>query len=155
MRLGRHLSWLLRAFSRGALMSIAMKQLMYFIGLGVLALPAFAKEPKQVPVNPPVCSFHIVQKVHKGERMEPGSDDTCAACASGLEFKDGTGSQTPYKVDELLEASRPGDKIRSCVISKYINCPKGDEWRGTTSIDRNMRTGHSWQNSSSHICGGA
>ena len=133
----------------------ARKSLIYFIGLSVLTLPALAKEPKQVPVNPPVCSFHIVQNVHKGERMEPGSDDACGACASGLEFKDGTGSQTPYKVDDLLEASRPGDKVRSCVISKYINCPKGDELRGTTSIDTNMRTGHSWQSSSSHICGGA
>jgi hypothetical protein len=126
------------------------------VALGVLALPAFANEPKQVPVNPPVCSFHIVKEVHKGERMEPaGSDDACGACASWLAFKDGTGSQTPYKVDELLEASRQGDTIRSCVISKYINCPKGDEERGTTSIDTNMRTGHSWQSSSSHICGGA
>jgi hypothetical protein len=116
---------------------------------------ASARDPVQVPVNPLICSFHIVKSVKKGERQAEGTSDTCGACASGMTFTDGGGSQTPYQVDEILEQSRPGDQIRSCIVSKYIHCPKGDEDRGTLSVDTNMRTGHSWLSSSSHICGGA
>jgi hypothetical protein len=116
---------------------------------------ASARDPVQVPVNPLICSFHIVKSVKNGERQAEGTSDTCGACASGMIFTDGGGSQTPYRVDESLEQSRPGDQIRSCIVSKYVHCPKGDEDRGTLSVDTNMRTGHSWLSSSSHICGGA
>jgi hypothetical protein len=116
---------------------------------------ASARDPVQVPVNPLICSFHTVKSVMKGERQAEGSSDACGACASGMRFTDGGGSQTPYQVSELLERSRPGDQIRTCIVSKYIHCPKGDEDRGTISVDTNMRTGDSWLSSSSHICGGA
>ena len=73
-------------------MSNARKSLICFIGLSVLTLPALAKEPKQVPVNPPVCSFHIVQNVHKGEQeWNPGLMTHAAPVRADWNSKTGQG----------------------------------------------------------------
>jgi hypothetical protein len=54
-----------------------------------------------------------------------------------------------------MDRSRPGDRVRLCVIAVPRHCPAGDN-RGITYRGRNLRTGLSWRAmDAEHMCGGA
>lgn len=54
-----------------------------------------------------------------------------------------------------IDRSRPGDRVRLCVISVPRHCPAGDN-RGITYRGRDLRTGLFWRaTDAEHLCGGA
>jgi hypothetical protein len=131
----------------------------FFISLVTLVSVSTAvlADGYDVPLNPIVCSTHIVKSVQKAGPSDvnnPSDSWRCGSCASSLSFKDGGWSMTPYRYNPELDSSKRGDVIRSCVISVRKSCPKGDD-RGAVTVDTNMRTGGSWLSSDEHGCGGA
>ncbi len=89
----------------------------------------------------------ITNRLEDAGRRVPGS-------GSAIVLADGH-----YNVsyDQLpgIDRSRPGDRVRLCVISVPRRCPAGDN-RGITYRGRNLRTGLSWRaTDAEHFCGGA
>jgi hypothetical protein len=77
-----------------------------------------------------------------------------AGSGSEISYSNGLG-QVDYKQEPGADESRPGDKIRLCLVSIPKRCPPGDE-RGKVYKATNQRTGKSWTMSNSqHSCGGA
>ena len=65
------------------------------------------------------------------------------------------GAQVSYDVVRGIRRSRPGDRVRLCLVSKPQGCPPGDD-RGRVYRARNLRTGDAWElPNSQHSCGGA
>jgi hypothetical protein len=63
--------------------------------------------------------------------------------------------QVDYSDVPAIVHSRRGDPVRMCVTALPRNCPAGD-FRGTTYLTRNLRTGETWQlRDAEHGCGGA
>src|ERR1700758_3339066 len=142
-----------------------MQRLMILTFTATVAVSAYA-DPYEVPVIPPVCKTTTVAQIFHAQPLDPGEKEEpayggqegfqrCGACASSITFSDGTGLVTPYRKSPNLEASRVGDTVTYCLISRYIHCPKGDD-RGKHYIVKNHRTGLGFEGSyGSHICGGA
>ena len=60
-----------------------------------------------------------------------------------------------YDQVPAVNASHPGDRVRTCLFSLPTNCPKGDD-RGRTYRTTNLRTKGQWTlPDSEHFCGGA
>jgi hypothetical protein len=58
-------------------------------------------------------------------------------------------------VPAISKRSRVADPVRLCLISQYVQCPKGDD-RGKTYRAINLRTKEIWSlPDAQHICGGA
>jgi len=98
------------------------------------------------------CVLTNVRRVES--RLEDGEGHEIAGSGSAVEFADGH-----YNVDydQLpgMDRSRPGDRVRLCVIKLPTHCPKGDT-RGIIYRAHNQRTGLNWvAHDSEHICGGA
>jgi hypothetical protein len=73
---------------------------------------------------------------------------------SAISYVNG-GYQVSYDIVRGIQASRPGDRVRLCLISVPKNCPPGDA-RGRVYRATNLRSGASWTApDSEHSCGGA
>jgi hypothetical protein len=107
------------------------------------ACPARAGD---LPVRVGQCVMTAIKEVRT--RLDtPGS-------GSAVSFENG-GTQVGYETVPAIEHSRPGDRVRMCLVSVPKNCPKGDE-RGRVYRTTNLRTHQSWtMPDSAHMCGGA
>lgn len=77
-----------------------------------------------------------------------------AGSGSSIAFANG-GSQVSYETVAPIEASRPGDPVRICLVSVPRDCPPGDD-RGRMYRTTNQRSQGSWTLAeSTHSCGGA
>lgn len=73
---------------------------------------------------------------------------------SAVNFENG-GTQVGYETAPAIDHSRPGDRVRMCLVAIPHNCPKGDD-RGRVYRTTNLRTRQSWTLAdSAHMCGGA
>lgn len=89
----------------------------------------------------------LQEQTASGLRNVPGS-------GSALDFENGE-SQVSYDTVPQIEASRPGDPVRMCLVSIPSGCPKGD-YRGREYRVTNLRTHQTWSlPNSEHLCGGA
>lgn len=76
------------------------------------------------------------------------------ASGSAIAYENG-GSQVSYEVLPAVAASRVGDQVRLCLVSRPRNCPANDQ-RGSVYRARNLRTQQGWElPDSAHKCGGA
>ena len=115
-----------------------------------LATPALADAlPKRVGQ----CATTKVQKVET--RLVDGSTNKpIADSGSAVELANG-GYQVSYDTVPEIEASRPGDAVKICLVSIPHPCPPGDK-RGRIYKTTNLRTNGSWTlPDSEHSCGGA
>lgn len=95
----------------------------------------------------PACA--VTRLVSVGPRLE-GAPDSGVAATYGNKLH-----QVSYDPIPALQASRPGDRVRLCVVSRPKGCPAGDA-RGAVYAATNLRTGKRWRAAdSSHRCGGA
>ncbi len=114
-----------------------------------LATPSFAKS---LPKHVGQCATTKVQKVET--RLVDGSNQLVAGSGSAVEFVNG-GYQVSYDTVAEVEASRPGDRVKVCLVSIPHPCPPGDK-RGRVYKTTNLRTNASWTlPDSEHSCGGA
>jgi hypothetical protein len=126
------------------------------------------KEPYEVKVTPPRCEVTVVKAVYpaaiecrKGEvdmlaHPEDGDLHGCyGAGASGIVYTNGKGQNGEYAYVPAMENSRPGDRVKLCLVSYMKDCPPGDD-RGTWYTALNLRTHGRWHKpNASHSCGGA
>ncbi len=114
-----------------------------------LATPALADA---LPKHVGQCAATKVQKVET--RLVDGSDKPVAGSGSAVEFANG-GYQVSYDTIPEIEASRPGDAVKICLVSIPHPCPPGDK-RGRIYKTTNQRTKGAWTlPDSEHSCGGA
>jgi hypothetical protein len=114
-----------------------------------LATPSLAENlPKRVGD----CAPTKVQKIET--RLVDGSGQPVKDSGSAVEFANG-GYQVSYDVVPEIEASRPGDAVKICLVSIPHPCPPGDK-RGRVYKTTNLRSEGSWTlPDSEHSCGGA
>lgn len=99
------------------------------------------------PTRAPACT--VTRLVSVGPRLE-GVPDSGVAATYGSKLR-----QVSYDPIPALQASRPGDRVRLCVVNRPKGCPAGDA-RGAVYAATNLRTGKRWRAAdSSHRCGGA
>jgi hypothetical protein len=124
---------------------MSSEKLLFLLALLALAAvcPAQAGE---LPECVGQCAMTAIREV--GTRLgTPGS-------GSAVSFENG-GTQVGYETVPAIDHSRPGDRVRMCLVSIPKNCPKGDE-RGRVYRTTNLRTRQSWTLAdSAHMCGGA
>ncbi len=114
-----------------------------------LATPAFAEA---LPKHVGQCADTKVLRVET--RLVDGSGQPVKGSGSAVEFVNG-GYQVSYDTIPEVEASRPGDVVRVCLISIPHPCPPGDK-RGRVYKTTNLRTKDSWTlPDAEHSCGGA
>ena len=119
------------------------------IGLAVFIftfgpLPAGAAP---LPTRVGTCSVTTVKQVEPRLEGMPGS-------GSAIAYQNG-GYQVSYDTIPAIEASRPGDPVRLCLVSVPRNCPPGD-MRGRVYRATNLRTKGTWTAADAeHSCGGA
>ncbi len=114
-----------------------------------LATPAFAEA---LPKHVGQCADTKVLRVET--RLVDGSGQPVKGSGSAVEFVNG-GYQVSYDTIPEVEASRPGDVVRVCLISIPHPCPPGDK-RGRVYKTTNQRTKDSWTlPDAEHSCGGA
>jgi hypothetical protein len=88
-----------------------------------------------------------------GTRLGDGQGRNDPGSGSAITLADGHGNVS-YEQLPGIDRSRPGDRVRLCVIRLPEDCPKGDT-RGITYRGRNLRTGLTWTASDfEHGCGG-
>jgi hypothetical protein len=128
-----------------------MRMLRFAVLLAALALatPALAEPlPKRVGQ----CADTKVLRVET--RLIDGSGQPVKGSGSAVEFVNG-GYQVSYDAIPEVEASRPGDVVRVCLVSIPRPCPPGDK-RGRVYKATNLRTKDSWTlPDAEHSCGGA
>jgi hypothetical protein len=87
-------------------------------------------------------------------RLVDGDNRPVPGSGSAIRYANG-GYQVSYDQVAAVDASRPGDPIRICLVSIPRHCPPGDR-RGRFYKATNLRTGRSWTLSDAeHMCGGA
>lgn len=100
-----------------------------------------------LPTRVGACSLTTVKQVEFRLEGMPGS-------GSAIVYENG-GYQVSYDTIAAIEASRPGDPVRLCLVSIPKNCPPGDA-RGRVYRGTNLRTKGSWTAADAeHSCGGA
>ena len=105
-----------------------------------------------MPTHVGQCTLSAVEKVET--RLMGGPGQTVPGSGSAIDFTNG-GSQVSYEQMSAIDRSRPGDRVRICLISIPENCPPGDN-RGRMYRTTNLRTHGSWTlPDSEHLCGGA
>lgn len=119
------------------------------LGCAVSAL-VFGTPPADaapLPQRVGACSVTTVKQVETRLEGMPGS-------GSAISYVNG-GYQVSYDTVPAIEASRPGDTVRLCLVSIPKNCPPGDA-RGRIYRATNLRTHGSWSAADAeHACGGA
>ncbi|ONG43665.1 hypothetical protein BKE38_28725, partial [Pseudoroseomonas deserti] len=87
-----------------------------------------------------------------GTRLESGGRPV-AGSGSQITYGNG-GGQVSYDTVPGIEASRPGDRVRLCLVSVPRNCPANDA-RGRVYRATNLRSQGQWTLAdSAHSCGG-
>ena len=106
-----------------------------------------------LPTQVGACAMTQVKQVET--RLMGGStDQPVAGSGSAIQFANG-GYQVSYEQVRAVDASRPGDPVRMCLVSIPEGCPPGDN-RGRSYKTTNLRTHRSWTlPDSEHSCGGA
>ncbi len=117
-----------------------------------------AEESYEQRLTSPVCEITKIKEISarlgedvdgKFVYMDPKE------VGSAIEYTDGIYGVSYDYVPAISRDSRVGDRIRLCLISQYVNCPKDDE-RGKTYSAINLRTRGQWTlPDSEHVCGGA
>lgn len=126
-----------------------MFRLAIFLAALALATPCFAESlPKRVGQ----CATTKVQRVET--RLVDGSNQPVKGSGSAIEFANG-GYQVSYDTVPAVEASRPGDPVKICLVTIPQGCPPGDH-RGRQYETTNLRTKGVWTlPDAEHSCGGA
>jgi hypothetical protein len=116
----------------------------------VFAAPAFAEG---LPMRVGQCVETRVVKVET--RLEDGAThEPMQGSGSAIRFANG-GYQVSYDQVGAVDRSRPGDRVRLCLVALPNDCPPGDD-RGKMYKTTNLRTHLSWTlPDSEHSCGGA
>ncbi|THD50078.1 MAG: hypothetical protein E7774_00250 [Bradyrhizobium sp.] len=113
------------------------------------AAPALA-EP--MPKHVGDCAKTNVRRLET--RLMDGDGKPIADSGSAIVFVNG-GYQVSYDKVATVDASRPGDELRVCLVSVPKGCPKGDH-RGKIYKTTNLRTHGDWTlPDAEHSCGGA
>ena len=87
-------------------------------------------------------------------RLEEADRTPVPDSGSAVEFTNG-GYQVSYDQVPAIDQSRPGDRVRMCLVLIPHPCPPGDV-RGREYKTTNLRTGRTWRlRDSEHSCGGA
>jgi hypothetical protein len=127
-----------------------VRRLVVSLAALALAAPALAEPlPKHVGGCADTKVLRVETRLIDGltGKPTPGS-------GSAIELVDG-GYQVSYDTVAALEASRPGDPVRVCLVSIPQHCPPGDK-RGRVYETTNLRTHGSWRlPDAEHSCGGA
>jgi hypothetical protein len=116
---------------------------------GALMLVGQVAPAKSAPLPRHVgeCVETRVKTVENRLENAPGS-------GSAITFVNG-GTQVSYDQVPEVDGSRPGDRVKMCLVSIPKGCPPGDT-RGRQYRTTNMRTGQSWTlPDAEHMCGGA
>ena len=104
----------------------------------------------EVAVSPPECSNTKIDWL--GARL---SDSSPKVSGTSIGYQNGLANHSYGYVPAISERSRVGDRVKVCWISRFLNCPPGDN-RGNTYRTTNVRTGEQWElPDASHVCGGA
>jgi hypothetical protein len=139
----------------GSLIGAEMKTLL--TATLCLITPALG-EPYGVKVNPPICEITIVERVYHAPGPPTSENDPfsrAGCCSSGITYVNGKHQNGEYSFVPGIEHSRPGDRVKLCLVSFLAGCPEGDD-RGKTYWALNLRTHEHWTRAdSSHMCGGA
>jgi hypothetical protein len=106
-----------------------------------------------LPTRVGQCTETEVKSVET--RLVDGSNNQpVAGSGSAINFANG-GYQVSYDQMPSVDASRPGDPARLCLVSIPKDCPPGDN-RGREYRTTNLRTHKTWRlPDSEHSCGGA
>jgi hypothetical protein len=89
-----------------------------------------------------------------GYRLEGGDGQPIPDSGSAIRLGNGVYGVSYDKVP-AVDASRVGDRVRTCLVSIPPDCPPGDK-RGREYRTVNLRTGQQWTlPDSQHMCGGA
>lgn len=116
----------------------------------VLVAPAFAAG---LPVRVGQCATTTVKSV-EARLVDGSTNKPIPDSGSAISFANG-GYQVSYDTVAAVEASRPGDPVRLCLVSIPEGCPPGDA-RGRQYKTTNLRTKASWTlPDAEHSCGGA
>lgn len=130
-------------------MRALISQRIYLIASLLLSLAAHA-EPKEVRVTPPKCGKTRIETI--GKRLET---EDHSLQGTVITYANGIMGISYDLIPAIAEHSKIGDKVKLCLIAKYVDCPKGDN-RGRTYRATNLRTSESWElMDSQHVCGGA
>ena len=115
-----------------------------------LATPSFAASlPKSVGQCADTKVLRVETRLVDGSTNQP-----IPGSGSAIRFVNG-GYQVSYDAIAAVEASRPGDAVKICLVSIPRGCPPGDR-RGRIYKTTNLRTNDSWTlPDSEHSCGGA
>jgi hypothetical protein len=114
--------------------------------------PAAAPAPASVPpARVGECAVTTVESV--GFRLE-ADGVPIPESGSAIHLANGVYGVSYDRVP-AVDASRVGDRVRTCLVSIPQDCPPGDE-RGREYSSTNERTGRSWTlPDAQHMCGGA
>jgi uncharacterized protein len=116
----------------------------------ILALNEYKSSIFEVSVYPPQCSNTSISDI--GARLDGSSPKETG---TAINYRNGLFGVSYDYVPAISERSRVGDRVKVCWISKFLNCPMGDN-RGNTYQTTNLRTGEKWElPDASHVCGGA
>ena len=115
-------------------------------------------EPYEKKLAHPACSVTKISKLSARLGNEVNGKFVAGdpkEVGSAIEYANGVYGVSYDYVPAISARSRVGDPVRLCLISKYVNCPKGDD-RGKTYAAVNLRTGEKWAlPDAEHVCGGA
>jgi len=140
---------------RGAFaVRIAMFRRLVTLAALVLAAPALVAPAMAEPMPKHVgdCAKTVVRRLET--RLIDGDGKPIAYSGSAIVLVNG-GYQVSYEKVPALDASRPGDGVRICLVSVPKDCPKGDH-RGKIYKTTNLRTHGDWTlPDAEHSCGGA
>jgi len=104
----------------------------------------------EVAVSPPECSNTSISDI--GARLDGSSPKEVG---TAINYRNGLFGVSYGYIPTISERSRVGDRVKVCWISRFLNCPPGDN-RGNTYRTTNLRTGEQWElPDASHLCGGA
>lgn len=122
-------------------------------GAALLAALCQAAAADPLPDRVGQCSRTVISKV--GQRLVDGTTGRpLSGSGSAVNFADG-GYQVSYDEVPAIEQSRPGDRVRICLVKLPEQCPPGDD-RGRIYTTTNLRIRQSWTlPNSEHSCGGA
>lgn len=116
----------------------------------------FSSAPSAPASGPPArigeCADTRVEQV--GSRLEEADGRPVPESGSAIRLENGVYGVS-YESVPAVDASRPGDPVRTCLVAVPQGCPPGDD-RGREYRTTNRRTGRSWTlPDAQHMCGGA
>ena len=116
----------------------------------ILELNEYKSGIFEVSVYPPQCSITKIDWMDA--RL---SNSSPKESGTSIGYQNGLANHSYDYVPAISERSRVGDRVKVCWISRYLNCPIGDN-RGNRYRTTNLRTGEKWELlDASHLCGGA